>query len=113
VKLLPTPVANDDNKSPTAHMAMKRRMPGGERNTITSLQVLSKVWASTGASTNPPSDAGNEPSDDRRLSPWFVEWMMGAPEGWSDPDCPLSATEFSSRQATFSAEWSSTTKKDS
>jgi hypothetical protein len=75
--------------------------------------VLSKVWASTGASTNPPSDAGNEPSDDRRLSPWFVEWMMGAPEGWSDPDCPLSATEFSSRQATFSAEWSSTTKKDS
>jgi hypothetical protein len=36
---------------------------------------------------------------DLRLSPWFVEWMMGAPEGWSDPDCPLSATEFSSRQA--------------
>jgi hypothetical protein len=22
---------------------------------------------------------------------------MGLPEGWSDPDCPLSATEFKSR----------------
>ena len=32
------------------------------------------------------------------LNPSFVEWMMGAPDGWSDPDCPLSATEFSSKQ---------------
>jgi hypothetical protein len=35
----PTPVANDDNKTPEAHMAMKSRMKGGPRNTITSLQV--------------------------------------------------------------------------
>lgn len=40
--LLPTPVANDDGKSPEAHMAMKRRMPGGERKTITSLAVLAR-----------------------------------------------------------------------
>ena len=32
------------------------------------------------------------------LNPSFVEWMMGAPDGWSDPDCPLSATEFSRKQ---------------
>lgn len=37
VKLLPTPVANDDGKTPEAHMAMKRRMPGGPRQTITVL----------------------------------------------------------------------------
>lgn len=41
----PTPCAQDDNKSPEAHMAMKRRMPGGPRNTITSLQVMTKALA--------------------------------------------------------------------
>lgn len=40
----PTPVANDDNKTPEAHMAMKARMPGGPRNTITSLNVLIQAW---------------------------------------------------------------------
>ena len=40
----PTPVANDDNKTPEAHMAMKARMKGGPRNTITSLQVLVQTW---------------------------------------------------------------------
>lgn len=41
--LWPTPCANDDNKSPEAHMAMKQRMKGGQRNTITSLQVMVKA----------------------------------------------------------------------
>lgn len=41
--LWPTPVANDDNKTPEAHMAMKRRMKGGPRSTITSLQVMAKA----------------------------------------------------------------------
>jgi hypothetical protein len=41
--LWPTPVANDDNKSPEAHMAMKARMKGGPRNTITSLNVMVKA----------------------------------------------------------------------
>ena len=40
-----TSVANDDNKSPEAHMAMKARMKGGPRNTVTSLQVQAKMWA--------------------------------------------------------------------
>lgn len=46
----PTAVANDDNKTPEAHMAMKRRMKGGARTTITSLAVKvtdeSGLWAS-------------------------------------------------------------------
>jgi len=40
----PTPVANDDNKSVEAHMAMKRRM-GGNRTAITSLQVTAQLAA--------------------------------------------------------------------
>jgi hypothetical protein len=117
VRLLPTPVANDDNKSPEAHLAMKRRLSeadGSNRTQITSLQVLAKAafrqigeLPSTGASTDPQSDAGKA-STDLRLSPWFVEWMMGAPEGWSDPDCPLSATEFKCRLASSPASTSST-----
>lgn len=39
-----TPVANDDNKSPEAHMAMKQRMKGGPRKVPTSLQVQAKMW---------------------------------------------------------------------
>lgn len=41
----PTPCANDDNKSVEAHLAMKARMKGGVRNTITSLQVAVQAWA--------------------------------------------------------------------
>lgn len=39
-----TPVARDDQKSPEAHMAMKARMKGGPRSTVTSLNVQAKVW---------------------------------------------------------------------
>jgi hypothetical protein len=108
VKLLPTPTVND-SKNLTAPSQ-------GDRNSL----ALPTLMRSLGGNTNPPSDAGNEPSDDRRLSPWFVEFLMGAPQGWSDPDVELSANDFqrlemgsSSRQATFSAAWSSTTKKGS
>src|SRR6266508_1578772 len=40
--LLPTPAANDDGKTPEQHLAMKKAMPGGERQTITSLSVLAR-----------------------------------------------------------------------
>lgn len=36
----PTVVANDDNKTPEAHLRMKANMPGGPRKEITSLQVM-------------------------------------------------------------------------
>jgi hypothetical protein len=46
----PTPVANDDNKTPEAHLAMKQRMgerdgTGANRTQITSLQVMAKTVA--------------------------------------------------------------------
>ena len=44
-RMWPTPCANDDNKTPAAHMAMKARMKGGPRYTITSLQVAAKADA--------------------------------------------------------------------
>lgn len=45
----PTPVANDDNKSLEAHLAMKRRMKGGPRTQPTSLQVVAKAWPTPNA----------------------------------------------------------------
>jgi hypothetical protein len=89
VKLLPTPRANDGSRE-----APRRSGPGHGPM----LEQLAGLL-STGETTNPRSGVGSPPSD-LRLSPWFVEWMMGAPEGWSDPDCPLSATAFASRSAT-------------
>lgn len=44
-ELWPTAVAQDDNKSLEAHLAMKARMPGGPRSAVTSLQVLAKAWS--------------------------------------------------------------------
>ncbi len=46
----PTPVANDDNKTPEAHLAMKARMgerdgSGANRTAITSLQVMAQLTA--------------------------------------------------------------------
>jgi hypothetical protein len=77
----PTPVANDDNKSPEAHLAMKRRM--GERDgthanrtAITSLQVTAQLAAWP---TPMEDDANNVTRDsgqfksltrDARLASW-------------------------------------------
>jgi hypothetical protein len=91
-KLLPTPTTRD---AANARNATANRSPGSRGHSGTTLADVAYLWS--GASTDPPSDGGR-PSTDLRLSPWFVEWMMGLPDGWSDPDCALSATEFKSRQ---------------
>ena len=51
----PTPVAQDDNKSPEAHLAMKARMgerdgSNANRTAITSLNVMAKAWPTPAAS---------------------------------------------------------------
>jgi DNA (cytosine-5)-methyltransferase 1 len=49
-------------------MAMKARMKGGQRNKITSLQVMVKAAeGNTG-----------------QMNPQWVEWLMGYPIGWTD-----------------------------
>jgi hypothetical protein len=100
IKLLPTPRANDGLRpSP-------RRSGAGFGATLEE----DVVSLSPGAPTRTRSGAGKL-STDLRLSPWFVEWMIGAPHGWSDPDCRLSATEFKSRSATSPAAESSSSKE--
>lgn len=77
----PTPTANDDNKSPEAHLRMKQRM--GERDgthanrtAITSLQVRIK------------SDEGGG-----QLNPEWVCWLMNWPCGWTSLE-PLSEERY-------------------
>jgi hypothetical protein len=113
--LLPTPVARDDGKTPEAHVAMKPLLPTPtETDSANSRRSTARTdeWESNtgttltdaaleliGANTAPRSDGGKSSSAGLRLNPSFVEWMMGAPDRWTDPDCPLSATQFSSRPA--------------
>jgi hypothetical protein len=94
VKLLPTPRERDH----------KGRGFEDVRQTV--LERVAAESLSTGETLSPRSDDGST-SSDLHLSPWFVEWMMGLPEGWSDPDCLLSATEFRSRWGFSSADSSS------
>lgn len=71
----PTPVSNDDNKTPEAHMAMKRRMKGGPRNTITSLQVMAQTWPS-------PRAEDSEATGAHRGTP---DTLTAATKQWQTP----------------------------
>jgi hypothetical protein len=104
LRLLPTPVKGDA-KNARQSTAKNPRSP---HHTLADLAYL---WS--GGSTKRRSSDGSTSSAPLDLSPWFVEWMMGAPEGWSDPDCPLSATEFSSRPDGCAADESSSTRQRS
>jgi hypothetical protein len=70
----PTPVARDDNKTPEAHLAMKRRMgerdgSGANRTAITSLQVLVQMWPTpnvpNGGRTLTAEDVANKGMTDK------------------------------------------------
>jgi hypothetical protein len=100
----PTPCAQEDNKSPEAHMAMKQRMKGGPRNTITSLNVAVKADAMVGTPTAAMKHRSADHANGRtpnpkeianatgmKLSAAWVSRMMGYPDGWMDdlPPDPL------------------------
>jgi len=85
----PTPVANPDNKTPEAHLAMKLRM--GERDgthsnrtAITDLQVMAKAFGTT---TFGSPDQTAKPG---ALNPAFPCWLMGYPTEWES--CAPTAT---------------------
>lgn len=79
----PTPVANDDNKTPEAHLAMKKRM-GGNRTSITSLQVMSKYTEATRLTASGEILTGSSARMDAgvRLNPALPRWLMSLPPEW-------------------------------
>lgn len=76
-------------ETPTATLHDQLGANGGENR-----KELVARLQSSGASTSPPSDDGSEPLVGALENPSFREWLLGAPDGWSDPACPLSATAF-------------------
>jgi len=106
----PTPCAQEDGKSVEAHLAMKQRMKGGPRNTITSLQaeVMHAEEMMIGTPTaamkhrSPEHSEGRAPnpkelanaSPGLKLSAAWVGRLMGYPDSWMDdlPSDPLAPT---------------------
>jgi hypothetical protein len=80
----PTATSQPDNKTPEAHLRMKKRMgerdgTGANRTAITDLQVLAR------AAFGMPQSCSTAKTDTRegyRLNPRFSLWLMGYPEEW-------------------------------
>jgi hypothetical protein len=75
--LWPTPVANDDNKTPEAHLAMKERM-GGNRTAITSLNVITKLWPTPQAADGHKIGSMTPETAQRQAAASHQEMLMGA-----------------------------------
>lgn len=94
VKLLPTPVAGDSRNS-------RQSTVDNPRDPTPTLSDVAYTW-SGGTTVRRSADGKRSTGQRPRLSPEFVEWMMGTPScnecgrGWTDSACPHSATAFTS-----------------
>lgn len=84
----PTAVANDDNQTPEAHLAMKKRMgerdgSNANRTAITSLNVLVQQWPTPMAGT--PAQNGNSAAGNSDFSRRAEELAAAM---WKTPDVP-------------------------
>lgn len=67
----------------------------------------------TGASTPERSPDGKK-SPAPLLNPCFVAWMQGMPDGWSDPNCRLTAMEFTlDPRCSWARDFANSSKKTS
>ena len=83
VTMWPTPTANDDNKTPEAHLAMKIRM--GERDgtnsnraAITSLNVMTKAWST-------PKAAERSSQSPKATPKGFQPTLLDQASNWHTP----------------------------
>lgn len=97
-RMWPTPTAQDDNKTPEAHLAMKARMPGGPRSTVTSLNVAAKLWPTPNASNSqdgetPESWLARKEALDGRLGNSLGMPLAMAARLWPTPKTPTGGAE--------------------
>lgn len=107
--LLPTPVASDSKRSMVAKKDFYRHSPGLpvwaallSENLPTPTCEIEKIRKPS-PSENPGGSRRGRGLDGeigdripsligKRIHPEFVEWMMGFPKNWTNPDCKHSAT---------------------
>ncbi|WP_200960518.1 DNA cytosine methyltransferase [Oerskovia sp. Root22] len=96
LRMLPTPEASRAGGTAAAHLERKRKADGSTRTQVTNLDVLANDPRSDFGAYAPaierwervfgrPAPSPTEPTGKggaQRLSPRFVEWLMGLPDGW-------------------------------
>jgi hypothetical protein len=95
VRMLPTPRASERENRQT------QRTPSQEAGAH-GLSLLAEAASLLSGETTDQLSTDGKQSTDLRLNPSFVGWMMGEPtcgvcgRGWTDSDCPHSATAYTS-----------------